>query len=46
MEILYFDLIIASNSKSIVLACENDNTIYFNSKTNLWHIILEQLTYN
>ena len=46
VEIPYFDLIIATKSNPIVLSCGNDTTNSLNSKSNLWNIVLEQLTYN
>ena len=46
VEIPYFDLIIATNKEPIVLSCGNDTTNCLNSKSNLWNLILEQLTYN
>ena len=45
-ELPYFDLIIATPKKPIVLCCGNDITISLNSKSNLWKILLEQLTNN
>ena len=46
VEIPYFDLIIATDSKPIVLSCGNDTTNCLNFKSNLWNIVLEQLTHN
>ena len=46
VEIPFFDLIIATASKPIVLSTGNDTTNSLNSKSNLWNIVLEQLTYN
>ena len=46
VEIPFFDLIIATPTKSIVLSSGNDTTNSLNFKSNLWSIILEQLTYN
>jgi hypothetical protein len=46
VEIPFFDLIIATPTKPIVLSCGNDTTNSLNSKSNLWNILLEQLTYN
>lgn len=46
VEIPFFDLIIATPTKSIVLSSGNDTTNSLNLKSNLWSIILEQLTYN
>ena len=46
VEIPFFDLIIATSSKPIVLSTGNDTTNSLNSKSNLWNIVLEQLTYN
>ena len=46
VEIPYFDLIIATPTKPIVLSTGNDTTNSLNFKSNLWNIILEQLTYN
>ena len=45
-EIPYFDLIISTPTKPVVLCSGNDTTISLNLKSNLWNIILEQLTYN
>ena len=45
-EIPFFDLIIATPTKPIVLSCGNDTTNSLNIKSNLWNILLEQLTYN
>jgi hypothetical protein len=46
VEIPYFDLIIATPTKPIVLSTGNDTTNSLNFKSNLWNIVLEQLTYN
>ena len=46
VEIPFFDLIIATPNKPIVLSCGNDTTNSLNFKSNLWNILLEQLTYN
>ena len=46
VEIPYFDLIIATDSKPIVLVCGNDTTNCLNFKSNLWNRVLEQLTHN
>ena len=46
VEIPFFDLIIATPTKPIVLSCGNDTTNSLNFKSNLWNILLEQLTYN
>ena len=46
VEIPYFDLIIATPTKPIILSCGNDTTNILNNKSNLWNILLEQLTYN
>ena len=46
VEIPFFDLIIATPTKPIVLSCGNDTTNSLNIKSNLWNILLEQLTYN
>lgn len=46
VEIPYFDLIIATSKKPIVLCCGNDTTITLNMKSNLWNIVLQQLTNN
>ena len=46
VEIPYFDLIIATPTKPIVLSCGNDTTNSLNFKSNLWNLLLEQLTYN
>ena len=46
VDIPYFDLIIATPTKPIVLSSGNDTTNSLNFKSNLWNIILEQLTYN
>ena len=46
VEIPFFDLIIATPTKPIVLSCGNDTTNILNIKSNLWNILLEQLTHN
>lgn len=46
VEIPFFDLIIATPTKPIILSCGNDTTNSLNIKSNLWNILLEQLTYN
>ena len=46
VEISYFDLIIATSKKPIVLCCGNDTTNTLNMKSNLWNIVLQQLTNN
>lgn len=46
VEIPYFDLIIATSKKPIVLCCGNDTTNTLNMKSNLWIIVLQQLTNN
>jgi hypothetical protein len=46
VEIPFFDLIIATPTKPIVLSCGNDTANSLNSSSNLWNILLEQLTYN
>ena len=46
VEIPFFDLIIATKNKPIVLSCGNDTTNSLNAKSNLWNIVLEQLTDN
>ena len=46
VEIPYFDLIIATSKKPIVLCCGNDTTNSLNMKSNLWNIVLQQLTNN
>ena len=45
-EIPYLDIIISTPSKPIVLSLGNDSIISLNYKSNLWNIILGQLTYN
>ena len=46
VEIPFFDLIIATKNKPIVLSCGNDTTNSLNAKSNLWSMVLEQLTEN
>ena len=46
VEIPYFDLIIATAKKPVVLCCGNDTLNSLNMKSYLWDIVLEQLTYN
>lgn len=46
VEIPYFDLIIATSKKPIVLRCGNDATNTLNMESNLWNIVLQQLTNN
>ena len=46
VEIPFFDLIIATPIKPIILCCGNNTTNSLNINSNLWNIILEQLTYN
>ena len=46
VEIPFFDLIIATPSNPVVLSCGNDTINVLNFKSNLWNILLEQLTFN
>ena len=46
VEIPFFDLIIATPSKPIVISCGNDTVNSLNPKSILWNILLEQLSIN
>ena len=45
VEIPFFDLIIATSNKPIVLSCGYDTINSLNPKSNLWNLVLEQLTH-
>ena len=46
VEIPFFDLIIAASNKPMVLTCGYDTISSLNPKSNLWNLVLEQLTHN
>ena len=46
VEIPFFDLIIATSNKPIVLSCGYDTINSLNPKSDLWNLVLEQLTHN